>query len=204
MRKNLKTFYLEMNRPSQLRPFRLEQDALTFQKIEAPNPDFCRFLYATVGEAWWWVDRLNWDFSQWQRHLNRPDIETWVGYLSGAPYGYCELEKENPDSIFIAYFGLLPSCFGKGLGKHLLTETMLRAWALDPVRVWVHTCTLDHPHALNNYLKRGFTHYKTEEGYRDLPDDPPRIWPNRHPCGGDQSAVTTEAPALGTKGGIDG
>jgi GNAT superfamily N-acetyltransferase len=65
-------------------------------------------------------------------------------------------------SVEIAYFGLLPRAIGQGLGKHLLSCAVRDAWALEPARVWLHTCTLDHPHALPNYRMRGFAPYKTE------------------------------------------
>ncbi len=65
-------------------------------------------------------------------------------------------------SVEIAYFGLFPNAIGQGLGKHLLSCAVRDAWALGPSRVWLHTCTLDHPAALPNYKKRGFLPYKTE------------------------------------------
>jgi len=56
----------------------------------------------------------------------------------------------------IAFFGLLPQFSGMGLGGFLLSEAIRLAWELKPKRVWVHTCTLDHKHALNNYLARDY------------------------------------------------
>jgi hypothetical protein len=66
------------------------------------------------------------------------------------------------DSVEIAYFGLAPDAIGQGLGKHLLSYAVLDAWGMKPKRVWLHTCTLDHPAALPNYLARGFVPYRTE------------------------------------------
>ena len=81
----------------------------------------------------------------------------------GALAGWYELRRVPEDgSVEIAYFGLLPGAIGQGLGKHLLSCAVRDAWALGPARVWLHTCTLDHPHALPNYQKRGFAPYKTE------------------------------------------
>ncbi len=80
----------------------------------------------------------------------------------GAPAGYFELRREPDSAIEIAYFGLLQEFLGRGLGGHLLTQAVLHAWEAGATRVWVHTSTLDHPAALPNYLKRGFTVYKTE------------------------------------------
>ncbi|MGH7538602.1 MAG: GNAT family N-acetyltransferase, partial [Gemmatimonadales bacterium] len=78
--------------------------------------------------------------------------------------GFFELRRVADDeSVEIAYFGLLPGELGRGLGKHLLSCAVRDAWALQPTRVWVHTCTLDHPNARPNYLARGFVPYKTEQ-----------------------------------------
>ena len=77
----------------------------------------------------------------------------------------------------IAYFGLLPQFVGRGLGGALLTATIERAWQLKPRRVWVHTCTLDHPSALANYQARGFRIYKHETEDNDLPERAPGPWP---------------------------
>ena len=76
--------------------------------------------------------------------------------------GYFELKAHEDDSIEIAYFGLLPEFIGRGWGKYLLTRAVQSAWQLGPRRVWLHTCTLDHPAALPNYLKRGFRPVRQE------------------------------------------
>ena len=95
-------------------------------------------------------------------HLERPEQETWVGYLHGTPAGYFELEHEPHDSVQIVYFGLMPDFIGNGLGGLLLSAAIRRGWDMGARRVWVHTCTLDHEHALNNYLSRGFSLFKEE------------------------------------------
>ena len=75
--------------------------------------------------------------------------------------GYFELfEREH--EVEIIYFGLAPSFIGKGFGGALLTRALEEAWRMNPNRVWVHTCTLDHAAALSNYKARGMVVYKTE------------------------------------------
>jgi GNAT superfamily N-acetyltransferase len=78
------------------------------------------------------------------------------------PAGYFELREHDDGSAEIAYFGLLPAFIGRGWGKYLLTRATQAAWELGPNRVWLHTCTLDHPSALPNYLKRGFRPVRSE------------------------------------------
>ena len=77
----------------------------------------------------------------------------------------------------IVYFGLLPQFVGAGLGSHLLTCTVERAWGMGARRVWVHTCTLDHPQALANYYARGFRLFKEEVHDEVLPARPIGPWP---------------------------
>ena len=76
--------------------------------------------------------------------------------------GYFELRRDDDDSIEIAYIGLLPAFVGRGLGRCLLSAAVERAWACGARRVWLHTCSFDHPAALPNYLARGFRVYKKE------------------------------------------
>jgi GNAT superfamily N-acetyltransferase len=93
-----------------------------------------------------------------------------VAYLSGTPVGYFELETQAGNEVELAYFGLLPTFIGRGLGSELLATAIERAWQREPNRVWLHTCSLDHPRALQNYQSQGFKPYKIEEEIRQLPD----------------------------------
>jgi GNAT superfamily N-acetyltransferase len=81
--------------------------------------------------------------------------------------------------VEIAYFGVLPQFTGQGIGSYLLSQAVHRAWAMAPGirRVWLHTCTKDHPGALRNYLARGFTVCKEEETDMELPAESPGPWP---------------------------
>lgn len=111
--------------------------------------------------------RLEWSWQAWWDFLNRPNVETWVAYQGATPVGYFELEQQDHGQAEIAYFGLLPDFVGKGLGRQLLEDAIAKAWALAESRIWLHTCTLDHPAALPNYLARGFRVFK-EEDFEDL------------------------------------
>ena len=72
-------------------------------------------------------------------------------------HGLFELRRHPADdSVEVVYLGVLPCHAGRGLGRHLVTAALLRAWSLEPTRVWLHTCTLDHPSALNFYRAQGF------------------------------------------------
>jgi GNAT superfamily N-acetyltransferase len=148
--------YLEMLSPDELRPATLAEPAPRIERIEHCSVEFFRFLYRQVGEAYHWTDRLRWGDERIRAHLATPGVSLWVMSWEGAAAGYFELREHEDRSAEIAYFGLLPEFIGRGWGKFLLTQAAHAAWQLGPTRVWLHTCTLDHPAALPNYLRRGF------------------------------------------------
>ncbi|MPZ84030.1 MAG: GNAT family N-acetyltransferase [Actinophytocola sp.] len=178
------TWYLEQTDPSALRPAGSVPTPVT--RAEVVSPELNRFLYTSVGGDWYWIDRLGWTWRQWLDRLDRPGVETWVAMVQGTPAGYVELDGGVPDGeVELAYFGLLPAFVGKGLGGHLLTEGIRRAWGLadrwpghaPTRRVWVHTCSTDGPAALANYRARGMRLYRTEQVTVELPAVPPGPWP---------------------------
>jgi ribosomal protein S18 acetylase RimI-like enzyme len=154
--------YLQLSHPDDLKPAGVAADLVRIEHAVECPASFFRYLYREVGRNYHWVDRLAWTDEEIQTHLARDVISLWVMYHSGAPAGYFELERHDDGSTEIAYFGLLPEFIGRELGKHLLTAAARQAWASLPNRVWLHTCTLDDPAALPNYLKRGFMPVKQE------------------------------------------
>ena len=104
-------------------------------------------------------------------HFASPNVQVWVLYDGESYAGFFELQRHDDGSVEIVYFGLTSAFFGRGLGKHLLTRAVESAWAFGANRVWLHTCTLDSPAALPNYLARGFEPYKTERYDTMIPRD---------------------------------
>lgn len=180
MRTQLVVYHLEMTDPSQLVPCRSACPPFTLARVEIPCPALNRFLYATVGGDWYWVDQLGWSYADWQRFVERDNLETWLAYVSGTPAGYFELELQERGDVQIRHFGLLPQFIGQGLGGALLVAAVRRAWARDACRVWLHTCSLDHPSALPAYLARGFRLYDEVRSEVDMPDRPVGPWPGAY------------------------
>jgi GNAT superfamily N-acetyltransferase len=155
--------YLELTDPGQFRAAFGTFPGLVVERVAKPTVALYRSCYRTVGESYHWRDRWNWSDAEIQAHLGQPGISLHVAALGEAFAGWYELRRvEEDDSVEIAYFGLAPDAIGRGFGKELLSCAVRDAWACGPSRVWVHTCTLDHPHALPNYQARGFTVYRTE------------------------------------------
>jgi GNAT superfamily N-acetyltransferase len=152
--------YLELEDPAALKPAGPPRiaGAVAIARIEPPDGATSRWFYEHVGAPHQWTDNLGRTAAEWQAWAE--SVETWVATVDGANAGYYEL-RQTADEVELAYFGLLPDAQGRGLGGHLLTHALIRALEIAP-RVWVHTCTLDGPHALANYLARGLRPFRTE------------------------------------------
>ncbi|WP_116426745.1 GNAT family N-acetyltransferase [Streptomyces spongiicola] len=181
------TWSLEQTSPSDLRPAAEPAGDVRIVRAEVPSPEFSRFLYTAVGGDIRWTDRLGLTHVQWEEALTRPGVETWVAYERGTPAGYVELEAQDEGAVEIVYFGLVPAFRGRRIGGHLLSYGTARAWDLaerwpgrtPTKRVWLHTCSKDGPHAMDNYLRRGFTLFGTK-----VEEEPevaaPGPWPGAH------------------------
>ena len=154
--------YLEMRAPSDLRAAHSTDPLIKIEQQRNCSVELFRFLYREVGRSYHWTDRLPWTDEQITTYLQQPEVSIWTMSYGDDIAGYFELKRAADGSTEVAYFGLMPQFIGRGLGKHLLTSAVEQAWVDGARRVWLHTCTDDDPAALPNYLKRGFTPFKTE------------------------------------------
>lgn len=155
--------YLEMRDARALRPKFSSDPRFQIRECTVPQWRFNRFLYEAVGAEWQWNDKRVWSDEQWREYVESPQLRTFAATYDGSPAGYYELSRTaEPDEVEVMYFGLLPAFIGRGWGGVLLTRALETAWEMRPSRVWLHTCTLDHPMAIRNYLARGLTLYKVE------------------------------------------
>lgn len=152
--------YLERTEPPEGEPVPAPE-GVRVMRANPPTVGFYRFLYDAVGQRWRWTDRQALDDDELGRIVQHPDVHVHVLYRQGTPAGYVELDYRG-EEVQIAYFGLLPECIGQGLGRFLMDWALREAWTQAPGRIWVHTCTDDHPEALAFYRKNGFVAYRTE------------------------------------------
>ncbi|MFT6407149.1 MAG: ribosomal protein S18 acetylase RimI-like enzyme [Arenicella sp.] len=158
------TYYLEMKSADSLLE-KNDANGLLVMEAEIDEFRFNKFLYTLIGGSWQWTDKLALSDDEWRQYVENPQLRTWVGYVKGAIAGYFELHADAHGNTEIIYFGLAENFIGKGLGSYFLSKAIKSAWAMpNTTRVWVHTCSLDHPAALSNYQRRGFKVYKTEIG----------------------------------------
>ena len=155
--------YLEMTSPSnRLAPPLRPAESVAIRQAEHPTVSFYRYLYDTVGANWNWTVRRRWTDETLSKVIGDERVEVNVLYVGGTPAGYVELDRRIEGEVEIAYFGLIPEFIGRGLGTHLLDWGLGQAWSYSPRRVWLHTCTLDHPRALDLYRRAGFVVYRRE------------------------------------------
>ena len=161
-------YYLEMKSASLLKG---KKDSKGLQIVECEIKQFQvnRFLYQFVGAHWNWTDKRAWSDEQWKAYAEDDNLRTWIAYYKGSPAGYYELQKQDSEDVEIIYFGLAPGFIGRSFGGYLLTHAIRSAWEWEGTkRVWVHTCSLDHPNALKNYQARGMEIYRIETVKKDL------------------------------------
>lgn len=162
---------LEMSSPTQLRPKEAIPPDFEIRRAHIPLPDLNWFLHRIVGARWRWGGRERWGQREWHDYATRGELETWIAYVSGTIAGYYELEQQQDGSIRIMCFGLREPFIGKGYGGYFLTHAVRRCWELGATRVWLNTCSRDHPNALRNYLARGFR-IAAEQELQDTAEPP--------------------------------
>ncbi len=163
------TTYLEMTRPPADKEQRHRLENLAILRARNPTISFYRYLYNTVGDKCLWYERRLISDEELLNIIHHEKVSIYVLYVDGVPAGYAEFDRRIENDVELAYFGLVPEFIGRGLGSYLLDWSIRKAWSYEPQRVWVHTCTLDHPQALPTYQKLGFTPYKRETTTIDNP-----------------------------------
>ncbi len=157
--------YLQMHQPPR-RPHAHAQSGRKMALLRAERPPlrFYRYLYETVGEPWLWYERRTVSDDALTTIIHDDRIEIFVLYVDGCPAGFFELDRRGLPDVELTYCGLVPDYIGQGLGLFLIDQAVEQAWRAEPTpqRLWVHTCTLDHPRALIAYQHAGFTAYRQE------------------------------------------
>ncbi len=147
---------LEMTRRPAARP--LPESPLQLATWPTPDPTKYRALFRRVGAPWLWFSRLVMDDATLTRIIHDPAVSVFAALdRRGIEVGMLELDFREGGACELAYVGLIPELTGQGHGRWLMAHALMRAWAKGVERVWVHTCTLDHPSALGFYRASGFT-----------------------------------------------
>ena len=155
--------YLEINSIQDLNKVIKPEEDYSLYLLNPINFQLNKFFYKNIGKKHKWIDRLVWTETQWIDYVSNKNVKTYVFKFKEDLAGFFELilhsEKKE---VEIAYFGLLEEFQNKKLGSYLLSQAIQKSFKENIKRVWVHTCSLDHKNALNNYIARGMKIFKTE------------------------------------------
>ena len=163
MNKKIERNYLEINSFEDFNDSKLHPEGFIVQLLNPVDFQINKFFYKNVGNKHHWVDRLIWTEKQWMEYISDQKVKTYILKKANDMAGYFELIfHEEKKETEIAYLGLLKEYQNKKLGSFLLTSAIKNSFSENTNRVWVHTCSLDHKNALNNYISRGMRIYKTE------------------------------------------
>ncbi len=163
MIEEIKRNYLEINSLQDLNECDKPSNDFSLSLINPINFQLNKFFYKNIGKKHKWVDRLSWSEEKWINYLSSEKVRTYVFKFKDELVGFFELIFHlESNEIEIAYFGILEEYQNKKLGSFLLSEAIKKSFENKISRVWVHTCSLDHKNALNNYISRGMKIFKTE------------------------------------------
>ena len=163
MTKKIERNYLEINSLTELNSSTVSSDDYLVKLINPVDFEINKFFYKNIGKKHHWVDRLSWTNEQWIKYTSDVKVKTYVLQKNNDLAGYFELISHTEiNEVEIAYLGLLEEYQNKKLGSHLLSSAIKNSFLNNPKRVWVHTCSLDHKNALNNYISRGMKIFKKE------------------------------------------
>ena len=163
MTQEVKRNYLEINSLKDLNERLKPSGNYSLNLVKPINFQLNKFFYKNIGKKHKWVDRLIWTEEKWIEYVSSKEVKTYVFKFNDDLVGFFELIFHlNNKETEIAYFGILEEYQNKKLGSYLLSQAIKKSFTDDINRVWVHTCSLDHKNALNNYIARGMKIFKTE------------------------------------------
>jgi len=159
----VKRSYLEIKSVLDLKEVVKPSYDYTLNLLDPINFQLNKFFYKNIGKKHKWIDRLVWTESKWIEYVSNKNVKTYIFKKKKDLVGFFELlEHHEKKEIEIAYFGILEEYQNKKLGSYLLSSAIKKSFENKIDRVWLHTCSLDHKHALNNYISRGMKIFKTE------------------------------------------
>ena len=136
--------------------------AWTLRKVEMPDLDWYRDLYRRVGEEWLWFSRTRMPDAELAAKVHPPLVHVHALVFEGRDEGLCELDFRTAGHCEIGMFGVTEKLVGGGAGRWLMNRAMERAWSRQVTRVWLHTCSFDHPSALAFYQRSGFCAFRRQ------------------------------------------
>ncbi len=160
---NVDRKYLEINSIKELNHSQKPNNGCKLILMDPPDFQLNRSFYKQIGKDHRWIDRLQWNDQKWINYVESPNTKTFILKDNDELVGYFEqIFHFNQKNCEITYFGIMKEFYGKKYGGYLLTKAIEKSFIAGVEKIWLHTCSLDHEHALKNYISRGMKIYKTE------------------------------------------
>jgi GNAT superfamily N-acetyltransferase len=151
--------YLEMLSPP-AEAAQAEPRGLSVRRVVTPDVDWYRQTIRRIGEDWLWFSPLIMPEAVLATLIADPRREVFALERDGVAVGIAELDLHLEGEVEISFFGVVASEIGAGAGRFLMSWILPKAFRPGTRRVWLHTCSFDHPAAIRFYLRAGFTPYK--------------------------------------------
>jgi GNAT superfamily N-acetyltransferase len=143
--------------------------AWTLRRVQVPDLNWFRDLYRRVGEEWLWFSRLQLADTELAAIVQSPSVEMYTLVDQGRDEGLLELDFGTAGQCELVYFGVTAKLVGSGAGRWLMNRALELAWSRPITRIWLHTCTFDHPAALAFYQRSDFRPFRRQI---EIADDP--------------------------------
>jgi GNAT superfamily N-acetyltransferase len=159
--------HLEMRAPPVLSPD--PPSAWAVRQVKQPGLDWYRDLYTRVGAEWLWASRLRMSDAELTAIIRAGGVEVHALQHKDGDEGLLELDFRTDGECEIVFFGVTATLIGSGAGRVLMNHALRLAWGNPVSRVWLHTCSFDHPRALAFYRRSGFRPFRQQV---EVIDDP--------------------------------
>jgi GNAT superfamily N-acetyltransferase len=141
----------------------------TLRRVETPDLDWFRDLYRRIGEQWLWFSRLRMSDAELAAVIQSPSAELHALAQSDRDEGVLHLDFSKSGLCEISLFGVTAKLVDGGAGRWLMNRALELVWSRPVTRVWLHTCSFDHPSALAFYQRSGFRAFRRQV---EIADDP--------------------------------
>ena len=133
---------------------------LSLERLDAADTQRFRDLFRAVGRDIMWFSRLFMAEEQLAAIIGHPQVHAHALVKDGRDIGILELDFREEGQCELSFFGVVPDAVGSGTGRFLMNQALEKAWSQPITRLWVHTCSFDHPNALGFYQRSGFRPYE--------------------------------------------
>jgi GNAT superfamily N-acetyltransferase len=151
--------FLEMREKPPLRPA-VDRAEWALERFAVPDVERYKALFHLVGDEHLWALRLLLSDEELLALFRDAQYEIYILRTPHGDEGLLELDFRIAGECEVGLFGVAAPLIGTGAARSMMNRALEIAWGRPIQRFWLHTCTLDHPRALDFYQRSGFTPYE--------------------------------------------